>query len=63
MMPRAEPVSPVQPPRRWLTAERTASGLALLISLVISRPLMTIVFVALAPAPGIWPHLISTTLP
>lgn len=63
MMPRAEPVSPVQPPRRWLTTERTAGGLALLISLIISLPLITIVVIALAPAPGVWPHLISTTLP
>ena len=62
-MPRAEPVSPVQPPRRWVTAERTASGLALLISLVISLPLITIIVIALAPAPGVWPHLLSTTLP
>jgi iron(III) transport system permease protein len=63
MMPRAEPLSPAQPPRRRFTVEMTASGLALLISLIISLPLITIFVIALAPAPGIWPHLISTTLP
>ncbi|MBX2806460.1 MAG: iron ABC transporter permease [Hyphomicrobiales bacterium] len=63
MTPGAEPVAPVQPPRRWLTTERTASGLALLISLIISLPLLTIIAISLTPAPGVWPHLISTTLP
>lgn len=59
----AGPVSPVQPPRRWFTTERTTSGLALLISLIISLPLLTIFVISFAPAPGVWPHLLSTTLP
>jgi iron(III) transport system permease protein len=33
------------------------------ISLALALPVITIAVLSLAPAPGVWPHLISTTLP
>ncbi|NJM35285.1 MAG: iron ABC transporter permease [Rhodomicrobium sp.] len=38
-------------------------GLAAVISLVLALPVITIAILSFAPAPGVWPHLISTTLP
>lgn len=45
------------------SAESVLTWLAAGISLIVALPLLTIAFMALAPAPGVWPHLISTTLP
>lgn len=56
----------LQLPRRWwigLSAETTLVALACAISLLIALPLIAIIVLALAPAPGVWPHLLSTTLP
>ncbi len=54
--------------RRWsatrgIGADGLLLALALVISLVIALPIVSIAMLALAPAPGVWPHLISTTLP
>jgi iron(III) transport system permease protein len=63
MAVRAEPVKPLQLLRSRFSTENILAGLAILISLIAALPLMTILIEALAPAPGVWPHLISTTLP
>lgn len=43
-------------------AETVLRSLAIAISLVILLPIATIAVLALAPAPGVWPHLLATTL-
>lgn len=59
-------------PSRWPRARRFARSLradallpvvAIAISLVVALPIAAIAVLALAPAPGVWSHLISTTLP
>jgi iron(III) transport system permease protein len=44
------------------SAEGVLSGIAIVISLLILLPIATIFFLALKPAPGVWSHLIGTTL-
>ncbi len=46
-----------------VSAEGVLTWLTAAISLIVALPLITIVVIALAPAPGVWAHLISTTLP
>jgi iron(III) transport system permease protein len=51
------------PISRWaFSAEKFLRNLAIAVSLVILLPIATIAVLALAPAPGVWPHLIATTL-
>ena len=45
-----------------LSADTVLRSLAIVISLIILLPIATIAVLALAPAPGVWPHLIATTL-
>ena len=47
----------------WFSAEGVFISLAAIISLIVALPLIIIAVMALAPAPGVWPHLISTILP
>jgi iron(III) transport system permease protein len=63
MLAKARPLSVMQRFARRISAENILITLAALISLVVALPLLSIAVMALAPAPGIWPHLISTTLP
>lgn len=63
MSAKVEPSKPVHPPHYRFRAETLLSVLALLISLIVALPLLTIVIEALTPAPGVWSHLIQTTLP
>ncbi len=50
-------------PRAGLRAETVATGLAVAICLIAVLPLLTILYQALSPGPGVWPHLLRTTLP
>jgi iron(III) transport system permease protein len=50
-------------PALGLPAETALGGLSAAISLALALPVITIAVLSLAPAPGVWPHLISTTLP
>jgi iron(III) transport system permease protein len=50
-----------RPPR--IGAERVLAATAIAISLVVALPVLALALVALAPAPGVWPHLLGTTLP
>ena len=43
--------------------ERLFSTAAIAIGALILLPVLTVVVLALTPAPGVWPHLISTVLP
>jgi iron(III) transport system permease protein len=45
-----------------LSADGLLQSLAIAISLIILLPIATIAVLALAPAPGVWSHLIATTL-
>jgi iron(III) transport system permease protein len=63
MLAKARPLSVMQRFARRISAENILIALAALISLVVALPLLSIAVMALAPAPGVWPHLISTTLP
>ena len=54
---RAQPLAWISKPEILLSVSAIAiSGLVLL-------PILTIIVLALTPAPGVWPHLLSTTLP
>ena len=51
------------PTTRWtLSADAVLRSLAIAISVLILLPIATIAVLALAPAPGVWPHLFATTL-
>jgi iron(III) transport system permease protein len=55
-------VAPDVRPRR-ITTERVLAIAAVLVSLIVALPMLALAVIALAPAPGIWPHLLGTTLP
>jgi iron(III) transport system permease protein len=63
MLAKARPLSFMQRFARRISAENILVALAALISLIVALPLLSIAVMALAPAPGVWPHLVSTTLP
>jgi iron(III) transport system permease protein len=52
-----------QPLEKILRPERLLALAALAISAIILLPVITIIVLALLPAPGVWAHLISTVLP
>ncbi len=60
---RAERLSSPRRVARTMSAETVLTWLAAAISLIVALPLLTIAVMSLSPAPGVWPHLLSTTLP
>ena len=63
MTPLAETKYTERPLERIFRPERLFSAAALAIGALILIPVLTIVVLALTPAPGVWQHLIGTVLP